>query len=380
MKIVIIINSLSNGGAERVVATLLNELSTKYECHLILAHNEIFYNLDKKINIIKLNTNIKTNGIVKLLILPVLAYRLSKIIKNNNFDTVISFLSRSNYINILSNIFSKHNIIISERAMPSLQYKNGLSGNINKLLIKLLYKKANICIANSQGNKLDLERNFNLNNVIHIPNLFDLQNIVEKSKNTINIDTNDFLFITVGRLDKGKNHKLIIRVMNDIITNGFKATLWIIGDGELRIELENYIISLNLQNNIFLLGKQINPFAYLSRANCFVFSSNHEGFPNVLIEALACGLPVISTDCKSGPREILSPNTNFNIQLKSNIEIGKYGILVPINDKDNLFEAMSLIIQDKNLGNQYKQKALGRANDFSINKIIKRYESMFKYD
>lgn len=123
-----------------------------------------------------------------------------------------------------------------------------------------------------------------------------------------------------------------------------------------------------------MLGKKENPFSFLSKADCFVFSSNYEGFPNVLVEALACGLPIISTDCQSGPREILAPTSNISFQLNDKIEFAEYGILVPIKNVEKLKEAMNLLINDKNLRKEYEEKGNFRANHFRIKKIIKQYE------
>lgn len=135
-----------------------------------------------------------------------------------------------------------------------------------------------------------------------------------------------------------------------------------------------YDKELSLNDKVYLLGKKENPFAYISKANCFVFASNHEGFPNVLVEALACGLPVITTDCKSGPREILAPKSDINFQLENNIELAEYGILTPIKNVEKLKEGMDLMINDKDLKKDYEEKAKNRANDFRIDKIIKQYE------
>ena len=370
-KIVFLINSLESGGAERVVSNLLNNLVDKNDCYLILIHDYKFYNIDSRVKIITLNESKELSGITKLLRLPILAYKLSKIIKKYEFDRIVSFLTRSNYINVLSNIFIKHKTIINERAMPSLQYQYGLNGKINRFLIKTLYPKSDLCLSNSYGNMMDLKNKFEVINLDYIHNPFNIEMIEKMSKEEIEIKKKRFTFVTVGRLDKGKNHKLIIDAIRDI-----DADLWIIGDGNLKEELQKYIKELSLNDKVYLLGKKENPFAYISKADCFVFASNHEGFPNVLVEALACGLPVITTDCKSGPREILSPKSDIEVQLKDKIELSDYGILTPIKNVEKMKEAIKLIINDESLRNKYQDKAKQRANVFRIEEIIKQYKEI----
>ena len=187
-KIAIFINSLESGGAERVVSNLLNLWSKEYDCYLILIHNYKFYELDKRVKIISLEEPKELSGFVKLLRLPILAYKLSKIIQENKFDKVISFLTRANYINVLSNIFIKHQTIINERAMPSLQYQYGLNGKINRFLIKSLYPKADLCLSNSYGNMMDLKNNFKVTNLDYINNPFNLEIIEIMSKHKIEIE------------------------------------------------------------------------------------------------------------------------------------------------------------------------------------------------
>ena len=127
---------MEGGGAERVVSVLLNSWVDKYECYLILIYPNIFYKLDSRVNIIHLNEDSCEGDAKKLLRLPLVAKKLSNVVKERNFNKVVSFLTRANYINILSSYISKHSTIISERAMPSLHYSYGLNGKINKFLIK----------------------------------------------------------------------------------------------------------------------------------------------------------------------------------------------------------------------------------------------------
>jgi N-acetylgalactosamine-N,N'-diacetylbacillosaminyl-diphospho-undecaprenol 4-alpha-N-acetylgalactosaminyltransferase len=133
------------------------------------------------------------------------------------------------------------------------------------------------------------------------------------------------------------------------------------------------IIELNLEDRVFLLGKQKNPYKYLAKADCFAFASKREGFPNVLVEALACQLPIISTDCKSGPREILAPESDVNFQLRERVEIANYGILTPINSTPKMVEAMKVIMKSKKLRDSYIEKSLKRVKEFDKDVMINRF-------
>ena len=366
----ILIYSLASGGAERVVSILLYELKDKYDITLFLMNDTMFYDIPKEIKIVCIeNSNPIESGLKKLLKLPLLAWRYKKL---NNSKISLSFMNRPNYINVLAKLMGmKSKIIISERAMPSLQHANGLQGFINRNLIKFLYNKADLVTANSLGNSKDLEKNFGCKSVVTINNLFDIEKIEVLSQEKVEYRDEKFTFITVGRLDAGKNHSLMIEAMPYV-----DAKLYIIGDGELKESLEEQIKQLKVEDKVILLRRQTNPYKYLVQADCFVFSSNYEGFPNVLLEALACGLPVISTDCHSGPREILAPCSDMNFQIEDEIEIASYGILTPIKNVKRLEEAMNFILNNKKLRKNYQEKGRQKANDFSATKIIKQYEKI----
>ena len=363
----ILIYSLASGGAERVVSILLNELKDNYKVTLFLMNDTIFYALHDNIKIVYLEkSNPLESGLKKLFKLPYLAWKYKRL---NNSTVSLSFMNRPNYINILAKMMGmKSKVIISERAMPSLQHAKGIQGKLNKFLITTLYPLSDIITANSYGNTQDLHDNFLCKDVKIVNNPIDIKNIAQLSQDDIVLDKSKFIFITIGRLDSGKNHKLIIDAIKDI-----DAKLYIIGDGELREELELSIVKNRLQNKVVLLGKIENPYKYLVQANCFIFSSNNEGFPNVLLEALACELPIISTDCQSGPREILAPESNLLKQLKDDIEMAKFGILTPVNNKKSLTKAMKLIMDNKELREGYHKKAKDRAEEFDKDNIIQKW-------
>lgn len=377
LKIIILINSLDGGGAERVVTTLLNNLVNEYECHLILIENKISYELDKKINVINLSESSNQNGIIKLIRLPLIAYKLSKVIKKYKFSQVTSFLYRSNYVNILAKYLSKHKCIISERIAPSSMYEdNSISSRISKILIKNLYNKADKIISVSKAIENDLLKNFNINvkqNVIYNP--YDIEKIKELSEISIsyNIEKEKSI-ITIGSLGKRKNHSLLINAFSKIDDEEYK--LYILGKGEEEINLKILIKNLNLEKRVIFLGFDSNPYKYLSKCSIFVLASNSEGFPNVLVEAMLCGCSVISTDCLSGPREILTLNSNINFKLKDKLELADYGILTPLKNIEIMKEAINLLINNENLRKTYQEMAKKRGNEFRIEKIIKQYENI----
>lgn len=371
-KIACLIVSLANGGAEKSLSILLQNLSNECKTILVLMHDIRFYDIPKEIEVITLDSSLSKGGIKKLLILPFLALKYKRICKERGITLSFSLMNRPNYIAVLAKMFgSPVKTVISERAMPSLQHREGVQGAINRFLIKRLYPHADIVTANSQGNTKDLMSRFKIPKVKTIPNLLDQERIREKTSEKAEFRDDTFSFITVGRLDRGKNHALLLEAMKEI-----KAALYIIGDGVLEGSLKQMIKEVKLEKKVFLLGRKENPYAYLSQADAFVFSSNYEGFPNVLLEALACGLPIISTDCPSGPREILSPKSDVLNVLERGVERGEYGVLTARNDVGAMCEAMSEIQTNESLRESYRHKARKRADDFDKNRVLELYKEI----
>ncbi|AXP08389.1 glycosyltransferase [Campylobacter hepaticus] len=355
-KLAIFIYSLGSGGAERVVATLLPILSLKFEVHLILMNDKISYEIPEcKIHFLEYSKP-NENPILKFLKLPFLALKYKTICKQLCIDTEFVFLNRPNYVALIAKILgNKTRLVINECTTPSVMYaKNNLNALINKLLISLLYPRANLILANSQGNLKDLIQNFNIpsQKCEILYNAIDLENIEQKSLEKISLE--DKFILSVGRLDEGKNHALLIRAYARLKTD---LKLVILGEGVLKHELLALIKGLNLQNKVLLLGFDNNPYKYMSRCEFFAFASVFEGFSNVLIESLACGCAVVCTDHKSGARELFGND--------------EFGLLVEVDNENSMFNGLKIMLEDDNLRQAYKNKAKNRALAFDKVKIAR---------
>lgn len=374
-KVAILIYSLDAGGAEKVVSLLLPQLQQNFDVTLVLMNRTIKYDLQGFNKIYYLEDSSPTeSGILKFLKLPLLAYKYALFCKKNRIDISLSLLSRPNFIALLSKYFTnKSKLIICEHSLLSKQYENfNFQSVINKILIRLLYKRSDAIISVSNGVKDDLISNFNIENTITtINNPLDLHMIDKIRDEKVDFKFDKYTFITIGRLDTAKNHELLIKSFHRI--DNSNCQLIIIGTGILENHLKNLVTELSLEKKIFLIGHVANPYAWLSKSSCFLLSSNYESFGIVLIEALACSLPIISTNCKNGPKEILSPNNNIEQDLNDSAIIAEYGILTVVDSQDSMIKAMNIILNNKDLSDAYANKARIRARSFDKNKIIPQY-------
>lgn len=377
-KIAIFINSLGQGGAERVASILLKHLQEEKEVHLILLKNEINYAIPKNqiIHVLKG----ESSNIVNYIKIPLLAYRLMRYLNKNDITIVFSLLTLPNIIlSFLKKNGWEGKVIISERTMTSVRYSSStIKGFFISKLIKHLYPFANIIIPNSKGVQYGLEEDMKIkNNYQVIYNPIDIEQVKVLGQVSIpNLKHSDkFTFICVGNFFDYKNKTLLIDAFAKL--NKLNCRLILIGGGVEFEYIKRKIQDLGLSESVYLTGYHSNPYQYLAISDCFVSPSNIEGFPNVILEALAMGLPVISTDCQSGPREMLAPLTNVNYQVENNLEIAEYGILVPVNSDVILAEAMSIMYNNSQLREKYKSKSLKRASDFNIDNIMGEFKELF---
>ena len=365
--ILVLISQLCNGGAERVAANLCDELSKKYNVILVTYSKPT--NHDYSCNVKRIIIDEKD---AKLFKYNYVVKNLIKIKKEYNITHTISFCSKANYYNVISK--TNDMTIISIRSYLKYSELDQQYKRLNKIAGKYCDKE--IVVSKELINEQIDEYNSNINKIIVTNNFVDKEKIDKclKEKNNIKLDNNTI--INIGRLSDQKGQKYLIKAFSKVVKEVEDAKLIILGKGELQEELEEEIKKYKLENKVSLLGYKDNPYIYLKKAKCFVLSSFFEGMPNVILEAMYCGLPIISTDCISGVREIIAPKRSDNIR-NVNMTKEEYGVLVPIlkDDKkvDFLKEAMIELLTNDKLNEYYRKQSKKRIKDFSKEKKMKEW-------
>jgi glycosyltransferase involved in cell wall biosynthesis len=323
-------------------------------------------------------------------------YRTKAIKKTENLDIVISFLDSPNIVNILSkNKGCK--VAISIRNYTDIGKKPSRILKLANFFMKRLYKKADLVIPVSKEiSKMLFEKYFISKSKLKvIYNPYDIIDIERLANEDIedkyeNFMRSEKIFISVGRQVYQKGYWHLVKAFKLVLEKEPDAKLIIIGSGNNDVKLMKLINDLGIENRVLLTGFQKNPFKFIKKSQVYIMTSLFEGFPNALVEAMACGCPVISTDCKSGPKEILLENFNFN-NTTEDILFGDYGILVPVfKEGENwdsgtfeteeylLSEAMISLLRDKEKLKYYSRKSIERAKTFNYERCFKKYKSLIE--
>ncbi|HIP26085.1 MAG TPA: glycosyltransferase [Flavobacteriaceae bacterium] len=378
-KVTLFINSLTSGGAERVLSVIVTELIAQdIQVNLLCIEKDNAYLLPKEVNITYLsNLTRHDSSLKKLLYLPYLALKLKKYIKKNKIPLIQSHIYRANFTNILAKLFAaKHQVQVVEVTSINNLKDGSFSKKINFLLIKLLYKHADLVIFKAQRMKEEFLKNIPIKKYTVINNPYDIQKISSLAKEQVEdfeFHKNKKYIISVGRLSSEKRFITLMKVLKTLDDN---IELILIGEGEEMQTLKDYTHANKLEKRVHLLGKKANPFKYIKHSNLFVLASEGEGFPNVIVEAMICKTPVISTDCISGPREILAPNTDINFQLQTGIELAHNGILYPVDNEESLKLAIETMLNDKVQQEKYIANAFEKSQEYALKKIIEKYKEV----
>lgn len=260
-------------------------------------------------------------------------FALAKYLRKERPQVVLSTVFAANIAALMANIFSAHatRIVLREANQTALDLNDSgtIAKHLNRLALACLYQRAEAVIAVAESVAAGLI----LTGVVEKPRLHVIRNpapcsLALRTSNTACADRP--MILACGRLEPQKNHASLLRSFAKV-QNSLDATLVILGEGSLLPSLQNEARELGIDSTVTFAGYVRNPHEWMRRASVFVHPSRFEGMSNVLIEALACGCPIVATDCPGGSREVLAD--------------GKYGTLVPVGDDAALTDAILQVLR-----------------------------------
>ncbi len=346
-----------DGGIEKTNLLISEKLSKKYK--VLFVSNYFSKKFDEEISKIGIK-KIKLKA--KRTILSF--FELSKIIKKNNPDIIFSVQTHANVMLLLMNFLlhlNKLKIICCERLSPQ-NFSNNTKNQIIILLVKIFYRFSKKVICNSKDLAKEIRTISNSNNITYIYNPTLKRNFRALSKKN-RLNQYPFkikkrkIIISIGRLDDNKNHLMILKAI-DLLKEKKKFDFVIIGEGKNKKLLFDYAKKIKF-DNLYIFDFQKNPYPFLANSDLKILTSNFEGLPNVLIEAMALNVPIISTNSPSGPREIL-----LN---------GKAGFLINRNDHKSLSNKIKLFLENPEFFRKKKLYYKESLKRFSPEKSLEKY-------
>ncbi|KST67684.1 glycosyltransferase [Mastigocoleus testarum] len=343
--------------ADKLVINLLKgilELDKDVYLDLVVANKKGGYlnQIPKQVRII----NLESHGTFKAIV------SLSQYLREHQPNTLISHTTHTNAIAVLARFLvqEKIRLVLVEDNTLFARKSKSFQRKFFPILMKLLYRYADAIVGVSYATARDLESRLGLRTgkvkIIYNP-VVDSQ-LTFQANESFNHPWFQKgappVFLAMGRLTQQKDFATLIKAFS-ILRSNKVARLMIIGEGELRGELEYLTKKLGIAQDVAIPSFVKNPYVYMKNASAFVMSSRWESLGNVLIEAMACGCPVVSTDCPHGPREILAA--------------GKYGILVPVEDVFTLSYAMLKVLETP----IRTELLVRRANYFSVRRSVSKY-------
>lgn len=356
-------HNFNGGGAEKVTITLANELVSKgYNVKFIVRDNSGVLEkcIRSEIEIINLNLTQKSKIIKNFKNIKL----LKKIINSKEIDIMISITAPMNLIASISNSLAKNRVRLFATVHNAISMEKKSFNFLRHKLLRFYdkYIEKTIIVSKEAENDYIKTIKINSDKTITIYNPVVSENIKSLSEEEIEhkwlVKERDYTTIlAIGRLTEQKNFEMLLNSIR-IVSDTRNVRLIILGEGELREKLKMQATKLKIDNLVDFYGFTHNPYSFLARCDIYALSSKWEGLPTVLIEALACGCKIVSTDCKTGPKEIL--------------DNGRYGILTKIDDEIEFSKAIIKAIDLKVNKNEIKD----RAKLFSVEKSVSEYVNL----
>jgi glycosyltransferase involved in cell wall biosynthesis len=286
---------------------------------------------------------------------------LRRAIKSTHPDVVVSHIHRTNVMTIMATGRRQAPVVVVEHNDPG----RNPAGRIWDTLRQRTYPRVRKLVSVSHG----VDEHFSWlpqsqRTVIHNPIVPIVPIVFDQNRHRTDTGANQFWIASMGRLTQQKGFDLLLQAFSKVAHKHPDWRLMIIGDGPMRAQLEALAQRLELSSRVTFTGLVRDPNELLAKARLFVMASRFEGFPYAALEALASGLPVIYTDCHSGPREI--------------IRTGVDGLLVPTGDITALASAMDQLISDASLRDRMAERAPEVLERFGLDPIISQWEQLFK--
>lgn len=363
MNILLVCSSLNGGGAERVAANLANGFAKE-------GHTVFFFTRHKTNDCYSLDPSVarifpERDGVVGQIL------SIRRVLNSKAIDLLISFTDVPNIVAFLASFFSKNAPVFIPTVHTNVMARDArLVHDFKFRLIRFLHKLAcrnsSSVIAVSSGAASALIEYYGVERekvaTIWNPVLGDEIEVL--NGHVKNERSSQIRLVAAGRLTEAKNYYLMLDAVKILDGNWpNKFVLDIYGEGELRGDLESYRDNLGIEKNVNFKGFVDDLQLRLSNYSVFVFSSNWEGFGNVLVEALTAGVPIVSTDCPSGPREIL--------------DNGRFGRLVPVGDAESFAAAIQETVL--NPVSFSRNEIISHLNDFRLSSVLKKYSDLVTY-
>ncbi|MFC1904225.1 glycosyltransferase [Chloroflexota bacterium] len=363
-RVLFVLPSLAGGGAERAASLLLQHLDRqKFDSFLAVFQDRFDYPVPEDVMVTCFHKS-GTYGLFRLI------WQLKRVYEEEKPDTVVSVMIYANLFSIVAKKLSraKPQILLTEQNMSSIGRGQGFLSPLKSWAIPLLYSKADGIICVSRGVAEDLVTQFkvprqkikvifNPVDIEHVSSLVD-----EEVDHPYFTSKETPIIIAMGRLVVAKGYPYLIKAFAQVVAQ-FPCRLIILGDGKEKEALQKLVRHLGIERWVDFLGFQKNPFKYLAQSDIFVLSSLWEGFPLAIMEAMACGIPVVSTRCPSGPDEIITNGVN--------------GLLAPVADDTELAVALLRLLNDRSFARRLAQAGRQRVEDFTVAKITQEYEALF---
>lgn len=348
MKLVFITPGMTFGGAERVISILANlwcDMGHDVSIFITSSNKSSVYKLNEKVNVEYYDHYIE-NGVSHFKLIS----SIRKFVDKEKPDCVLSFMNDVCAYTIISLMGKNLPIIYSERNDPSKTNQR----KIDKIFRKIVEFGATHIVFQTEGAKQCYSKKVQRKSSI-ILNPVELNRIPNRKKEDINYSE----IVTVARLEPQKNQELLIDAFNLVSKKHQDVVLKIYGEGSLKNKLQRKIDELGLKDRVFLMGAKQDVLEWIKESYCFVLTSDFEGLPNSLIEAMSMGIPCISTDCSPGGARQLLGNDR--------------GLIVPCGDKERLAEAINMYLEQRDIAIKFGEEAYKIRDEIESHTVAKEW-------